>query len=117
IVGLLIHRAKRLRAEKETRRFAAEVEAEHERLEEVVRNVPGIVWESRFAQSRTSFKSIFVSPYVESMLGYTTEEWLSVPDFPMVITHKDDRESFAREIAAIVKSGRESVLRLRWHAR
>lgn len=116
IVVLLVNRAKRLRAEKETRRFAAEVEAEHERLEEVIRNVPGIVWESRFDQSRNSLRSIFVSPYVESMLGYTTEEWLSVPDFPMTITHKDDRESFGREMAAILKSGSEGVLRFRWQA-
>lgn len=109
IVVLLINRARRLRAEKKTRRFAAEVE-------EVIRNVPGIVWESHFDQSSNSLRSIFVSPYVESMLGYTTEEWLSVPDFPMTITHQDDRESFAREMAAILKSGSEGVLRFRWQA-
>ena len=116
IVVLLINRAKRLRAEKETTRFAAEVEAEHERLEEVVRNVPGIVWESRLEQSTNSLQSIFVSPYVESMLGYTTEQWLSVPDFPLTITHKDDQESFVRETAAILSSGSEGVLRFRWTA-
>jgi len=117
IVGLLINRAKRLRAERETRRFAAEVKTEHERLEEVVRNVPGIVWESRLDQSQDSLCSTFVSPYVENMLGYTADEWLSVPNLPIAITHKDDRESFAREMAAILKSGNESVLRFRWQAR
>lgn len=117
IIALLVNRFRRRRAEAETKRFAAEIEAEHERLEEVVRNVPGIVWESRLDPAKGSLKTVFVSPYVKSMLGYEVEEWLAVPDFPTKIIHQDDRETFLRETKTILNGPGEGVLRFRGTAK
>ena len=116
IVGLLINRNRRRKAEEETARFAARVEAEHERLEEVARNVPGIVWESRIQPGGNTQEGLFVSPYVERMLGYTVEEWLNTPDFALSILLEEDREECSREIARLLESGKEGLLRFRWRA-
>ena len=35
--------------------------------------------------------SIYISPQIESLLGYTAEEWLADPDFFARILHPDDR--------------------------
>jgi PAS domain S-box-containing protein len=117
IVGLLINRNRRRQAEEETARFASRVEAEHERLEEVVGNVPGIVWESRIQPGSKTRKAVFVSSYVESMLGYSVDEWLSTPGFLQTIILEEDREEVSRESAAILESGEEGVLRFRWRAK
>ncbi|HEY0431027.1 MAG TPA: ABC transporter substrate binding protein [Pyrinomonadaceae bacterium] len=117
IVRLLISRSRRLRAEQETQGFAARVKAQHERLEEVVSNVPGIVWESHLQPDSEIRKPQFVSPYVESMLGYSVDEWLSSPDFVSSILIEEDREKVTREIAAVIESGTESVLRFRCMAK
>lgn len=117
IVRLLISRNRRRKAEEETVRFALDAKAEHERLQEVVSNVPGIVWESRMQNGSDNRTAVFVSPYVERMLGYSVEEWLSKPDFALSTIHENDRVEFSRETAAILESGREGVVRFRWLAK
>lgn len=113
IVALLVSRAKRKRAEVDGERFAKLAEAEHRHLEEVVTNVPGSVWESIFEPGTTQRKARFVNQYVERMLGYSVEEWLSTPGLEMRIIHEDDRERVARETEAIFQSGKEGVLQFR----
>src|SRR5688572_12770630 len=76
IAFLLISRARQRRAEAERERFARLAESEHRRLEEVVSNVPGIVWESRVETNGITRREHFVSQHVEKMLGYTVEEWM-----------------------------------------
>lgn len=117
IIGLLLNRTRRRKAEAETARFAAEVEAEHERLEKVVKNVPGIVWEARVDPVTNSLKTVFVSSYVEDMLGYTVDEWLTTPNFATKIMHQDDRETFLHERTAILDRSGEGVLGFRWIAK
>ena len=117
IVWLLIHRSRRRRAEEETARFACRVKAEGERLEEIVSNVPGVVWESRIQPGTNTRKTVFISPLVENMLGYSVEEWLQTPGFAQSIILEEDREKATSEIEAILESGKEGVLRFRWVAK
>ncbi|HSF23196.1 MAG TPA: PAS domain S-box protein, partial [Blastocatellia bacterium] len=114
IVGLLISSARRKRAEEESRRFAALAKAEHRRLDEVVHNVPGIVWESRLEPNQARRKDQFVSEYVETMLGYSVDEWLSTPGFWLSIIPEEDREKALRESDQVFASGREGVSQFRW---
>ena len=117
IAYLLITRARRRRAEKESERFARLAEAERRSLDEVVSNTPGVVWESRLEPGTDTRKAYFVSDYVEKMLGYTVEEWLSTPGFAMTVVHEEDRERVAREAEIILKSCKEGVIQSRWVAK
>ena len=117
IAWLLVLRARRQQAELSSERFAAEAALEHKRLEEVLSNVPGVVWETRLEPGTNMRKVEFVSPYVERLLGYSVEEWLTTPDFIRSITHEEDRQRIAVESEAIVASGKEGVIQCRWLAK
>ncbi|HYG10503.1 MAG TPA: ATP-binding protein, partial [Pyrinomonadaceae bacterium] len=59
----------------------------------------------------------FVSDYVETMLGYTVEEWLATPNFWLSIVHPEDRERAARTALATFESGRVGTNQFRWMAK
>jgi diguanylate cyclase (GGDEF)-like protein/PAS domain S-box-containing protein len=64
-----------------------------------------------------SSKSMYVSPQVEAVLGYTPEEWLTVPGLFQQRIHEDDRERVLAEKRDAY--AREAALRqvYRMHAR
>lgn len=114
IAFLLISRRRQRRAEAERERFASLAEAEHKHLDEVVSNVPGIVWESRTDSGGAARREQFVSQHVEKMLGYTVEEWMSEPRFWLKIIPEEEREETLRQHDEILESGREGVVQFRW---
>lgn len=119
IVYLLVNRARRRRAEKERERFARLVEAEHKHLDEIVSNVPGIVWESLFDPDTNTYQLTFISDYAEKLLGYTTEEWLSAESDlgRSFMLGEEDRERVARNSEAVIKTGKEGMAQFRWRAK
>jgi hypothetical protein len=62
-------------------RFAALARAEHRRLDEVCTTFRASSRESRLEPNEAIRKDQFVSEYVETMLGYSVDEWLSTPGF------------------------------------
>lgn len=104
---LAVIRDLRAREEYERERLGLmhDVVFERERLNNIVSSVPGVVWEAWGTPEGTEHRLNFVSDYVEYMLGYTIEEWLSDPDFATKIVHPDDRDRVIREIAAAYKEG------------
>jgi two-component system cell cycle sensor histidine kinase/response regulator CckA len=104
-------------AELEHARLAAEVEAERRRLKNIVANVPGVVWEAWGEPDAATQRIDFVSNHVETMLGYSVEEWLRTPNFWLSIVHEDDKERAAREAAVRFKSGKGGTSEFRWVAR
>lgn len=114
IIWLLVNRSRRRQVEKDNERLAQLAEAGRRRLDEVVSNVPGIVWEVR-AEPGTNFrKATFVSEYVEKLLGYSVHEWLSTPGFAMKIIPEEDRERSVQQAQALFESGKGGVLQFRW---
>lgn len=61
----------------------------HNRYQDLVLAVDGVVWEA----DATTFNFTFVSEQASSILGYTPAQWLSEPNFWVNHIHKDDRES------------------------
>jgi PAS domain-containing protein len=51
------------------------------------------------------------------MIGYSTEEWLSTPNFWLSIVHPGDRDRVASEAAALFAAGQGGTLTFRWIAR
>jgi diguanylate cyclase (GGDEF)-like protein/PAS domain S-box-containing protein len=52
-----------------------------------------------------SSKALYISPQIEAVLGYTVEEWLSVPDLFTRSIHEDDRQRVVAERASAYASG------------
>ena len=114
IAFLLISRARQRRAEAERERFAQLAKSEHRRLDEVISNVPGLVWESRVSPDGVTRSEHFVSQHVEKMLGYTVEEWMSEPRFWLTIIPEEEREQTLQLNDAIFASGADGVVQHRW---
>ena len=102
------------RAELEQERLLAENEQQRTRLNNIVANVPGVVWEAWGQPDSAAQRINFVSEYVESMLGYSVEEWLSSPNFWLTIVHPEDRDLAARIAAGRFASGKGSLNQFRW---
>lgn len=83
----------------------AQLENERQRLSSIITNVPGIVWEIWRDPDPASQRVDFVSDYVKSILGYTTEEWLSAPESWLSMVHPSDRDQITKEVAGN-KAGR-----------
>jgi PAS domain S-box-containing protein len=80
----------------------------------LVEGIPGVVWEAYGRPDATQQRIDFVSPYVETMLGYSVAEWLKTPNFWLTIVHPDDRERAAAAAAAAFARGEPHVNRFRW---
>ncbi len=118
IAYLLIVQRRRRRAERERARFASLAEAEHRQLEETVSNVPGIVWASLTDPGTDTRKTTFISDYVEKMLGYTAEEWLSSPPgFGYKLMSEEDREKAKRDSEEVMRTGKDAITLFRWRAK
>lgn len=104
-------------ADAKQQKLLDEVRERDDRLNDLIANIPGIVWETS-RQPGSNDRVNFVSAYVEKMLGYTPEEWLSTPDFGLSIVHPDDREMLRAEIARRYDEGtRGQDLEFRWLAK
>jgi PAS domain S-box-containing protein len=114
IIWLLFMRARRRQAERESERLEFVAATEHERLGEIISNVPGLVWESRLDPATGSPQTIFVSDYVEKLMGYRPEEWISSPGLGLKLVHEEDRERVAREYKAALTEKGERVIQFRW---
>ena len=72
------------------RRHAQEVARTSEaRYQALVEGIPAVVYEMGPDDER---RTLYVSPHVEQVLGYSREEWLDQPDIWMELLHPDDRE-------------------------
>ena len=59
-----------------------------QKVQSIINTIDGIVWECDIQ----TFTFTFVSKKVEQILGYTSEEWLSNPNFWKDHIHPEDRE-------------------------
>lgn len=118
IAWLLFLRARRRQAEVENARLHRLTEAEHQRLGDIVSNVPGIVWEIRSDPGTEQPKATFISDRLQEMLGYTPEEWLrQPPDFGFQIMLEEDQEKVKRDGEAVFSSGKDGFSEFRWTAK
>jgi len=104
----------RKRAEAESKKLLSRIERERGRLNQIVANVPSVVWEAWGKPDEATQRINFVSSYVEEMLGYSAQEWLSTPNFWLSIVHPDDKERAAEEAAAIFASRKGGTSQFQW---
>ncbi|HEV7700197.1 MAG TPA: PAS domain S-box protein [Pyrinomonadaceae bacterium] len=109
--------AERERAEQARSELNSQLEIERSRLKNIVTNVPGVVWEAGGEPDAANQQTDFVSDYVETMLGYSVEEWLSTPNFWLSLVHPDDRERAVSETTAIFAGASSKPIEFRWMAK
>jgi len=87
--------AARLGAES-VQKLAEDLARERARMSEIVNSVPAMVFEH---WTREGAGVNFISNYLETMLGFTAEEWFSTPDFWASRIHPDDKERVMADTA------------------
>jgi PAS domain S-box-containing protein len=102
-------------SEQLTTRLVVQVERHRRQIEDLLANVPGVVWEA--FGTPDALHVDFVSKHVERMIGYSVSEWLETPNFWLSVVHPDDRDRAAREVTAIFTGGGEGKSEFRWVAR
>ncbi len=100
-------------AEQEKDRLASQIEQQHLRLNNIIANVPGIVWETWVKPDEAMGQINFISDYVEKMLGYTVNEWLTTPGFWLSVIYPEDREEALRQVAGNFKGNRTIAFEVR----
>lgn len=98
-------------------RLTRRLKSQSARVDGIIDDVPGVVWEAWGAPDATHQRIDFVSHQIEPMTGYTREEWLNTPNFWLTIVHPDDRQRAGDEAARIFESGDGGVSEFRWVAR
>jgi PAS domain S-box-containing protein len=88
--GLWMDVSEAREARAEQRRAQDAREAAEARARALLENVPAVVYEMGPDDQR---RTLYVSPHIERLLGYTREEWLDQPDIWVELLHPDDRET------------------------
>ncbi len=103
----------RKRVEKEKAELTTQIERQRQRLDNIVANMPGIIWEIWSDYDETNRRVNFVSDYVEKMLGYTVEEWLATPNFWLSVVHPEDFEKARRQGVENLNTNEKRIFELR----
>jgi PAS domain S-box-containing protein len=84
-----------------TERKAADerLRAAEERYRSLVEQLPAIIYAAEVPSGGAMGRTTYISPQVQSLLGYTPEEWLSDPDLWIKLLHPEDREAVLQEVA------------------
>jgi diguanylate cyclase (GGDEF)-like protein/PAS domain S-box-containing protein len=73
-----------------------------DRYRAIIEHIPAITYMDALNDQASS---LFVSPQIEQMLGYTVEEWMTDPDLWPTIIHPDDRPRALAENARHNETG------------
>jgi PAS domain S-box-containing protein len=95
-------------------RHTEEVQAERQRLQDIIQSIPGVVWEAWGQPDSDSQRIDYVSDYVKTMVGYTPGEWTSRPNFWLQLVAPEDRERAARAASERFASGEPGENEFRW---
>ncbi|MBP7967336.1 PAS domain S-box protein [Candidatus Woesebacteria bacterium] len=97
----------------ENARLYHDAAAARERMDNLIANVPGVVWESYGEPDATKQRVNYVSDYIETMMGYSKSEWLQMPQFWMEIAHPEDTAKVRKEAEKFFNSGKGGTMRFR----
>ncbi|MBI2215192.1 MAG: response regulator [Acidobacteria bacterium] len=95
---------KQLAERERVEKLLAEAEASYRLL---VEQLPAIVYRWSIDPTAESSGTSYISPQVESILGYSPEEWLGDPDLWWKTLHPDDRQAVLDHLARKDRTGAE----------
>jgi len=91
--------------ERELEDRAARAELGFIHWQELVAQIPGIVWFAPMREDGTRESANFISDYLERVTGYTPHEWLTTPNFWPSIIHPDDLDATLAATARALRDG------------
>jgi PAS domain S-box-containing protein len=80
--GMLVDISEQVQIEEKLR-------ASEERYRALIEGIPAVIYQMGLDDER---RTLYTSPQVEQLLGYSREEWLDQPDIWTELLHPDDRE-------------------------
>ncbi|HKB86377.1 MAG TPA: PAS domain S-box protein [Ignavibacteriaceae bacterium] len=116
-IGISRDITERKKIELERVKLYAQLETQRIRIDNLIANVPGVVWEAYGDPVSPNQKIDFISSYVEKLLGYTVEEWLNTPNFWYRIVHPDDQIPAGDEAKNKFDTKNAGINRFRWIAK
>lgn len=112
-VNILRDITERRQADEERTQLNALLEYQRQRQQNIVANVPGVIWEAHVDQATQAMKLTFVSDYVEHLFGYTAREATSHPNFFGEVVHPDDLKTAIDAVRAIYEGSGSGVVTFR----
>lgn len=113
-VGTLEDITERIRAEEELSAAQLALQQQRCRMDDLLAQVPGIVWEAHRAPDSDEKRLVYISRYIETLTGYSVEECLAMPDFWRTIMHPDDRAEASRRVAGLLTGKTTGSIIFRW---
>ena len=83
-------------------------EVTERRFKALVEQVPAITYTWNPTTTEDEVSTVYISPQVERMIGYTPEDWLSSPTFWNEHIHSDDRQRVVEASARADREGHRS---------
>jgi PAS domain S-box-containing protein len=108
-VNILRDVTERQNFEMEMERLAKIAESNRRRLDNIISNLPGMVYENEFDPATGQQRNTYISPYAVQMFGYDAERLKNDPDLWQMLVHPDDVPLLAEELAkqlAVGNNGR-----------
>ncbi len=105
----------RIAAQEAQTQLMVALETQHKRLDDLLANVPGVVWEMWIGVNGQ--KVNFTNKFIETLLGYSVEDWLNIPNFWISIVHPDDRDRVLQKGSEIFMRGGQGTDKFRWIAK
>ena len=102
------------RTAKQQEELATALREAEERFRSLVETMPAVVYLDAYNDASTA---IYISPQVESMLGYSPDEFLAAENLWAEILHPDDREQALADVESIISSGKPWRLEYRMIAK
>jgi PAS domain S-box-containing protein len=93
----------------EMERLARLAESNRRRLDNIVSNLPGMVYENEYDPATGKQRNTYISPYAVKMFGYDADRLKNDPDLWQMLVHPDDVPVMAEELGkqlAVSNNGR-----------
>lgn len=84
--------------EMEMERLARLAESNRRRLDNIIRNLPGMVYENEFDPVTGQQRNTYISPYAVEMFGYDADRLKNDPDLWQMLVHPEDIAGMAEEL-------------------
>lgn len=97
----------------ENKKLYRELKKQKKITDNIIANIPGVVWELGKRSDDEEYRLNFVSDYVEVVLGYKIGICKDDPNFWQKIIHEDDRKRVLREIDQVYRKQKSRISQFR----